>query len=159
MVLFTFVLMYCSCTVDVLLMYCCIVVPAGTALPFYCNSFFYVYLQMFIEAVVFMIHGQGQRPKISVFTRLPRSRAAFSTRFSIHGDQRLRGPSVDSGFFVFHLKSYAALRSEFSHSSRIFELAVSEPRRPRFIQLVRRQRWSLTSLLSLVCIHSLHSKV
>jgi hypothetical protein len=39
---------------------CCIVVPAGTASEFCCNSlfFFYVYLHIFIEALVFMlVHG------------------------------------------------------------------------------------------------------
>jgi hypothetical protein len=95
---------------------CCIVVPAGTALlyVFCCNRFIYVCLHMLIAALVLCYTVKGRVLRFLHSHACRESRAA-GVRLSTLGDQRSRDPSVDSPFFVLYLKSYVALRSEFSH--------------------------------------------
>jgi hypothetical protein len=83
-------------TVSCHFIYCCTVVPAGTASLFCCNPFIDAYLHMLVAALELCYTGQGQSSKISVFTRLPRKQRGRWYMVKHLGDQQSRDPSADS---------------------------------------------------------------
>jgi hypothetical protein len=129
---------------------CCIVVPAGTALLFCCNPFIDVYRHMLIAALVFMLHGQGQSSKISVFTRLPRKQSGWWSMVK-HLRTAIAEPVSWQWIPCTPLEILRCITQWIQPLFLTLELAVSGARCPEFIWRVRLQRWSLISVLFLVC--------
>jgi hypothetical protein len=130
--------------------WCSTVVLAGTASLFRCNPFIAVYLHMRITALEF-INGRVLRTLYSQSAaKADRQVVPWIIVDGTLLTPAIPGPVSWQWIFCTVLETVRCFTQWIQPLSLTFDQAVSGARRSEFIWRVRRQRWSLISLLSLV---------